>query len=180
MKITDLFEMMEPGSVKDITWKGDTGFFTVGDTLFDATIRPAKSDEEQTFLQFFDTVPKVGNVDYGATGPDGVRTQDLTGRTGKQTVTVYSSIADICRHLIQKHHYEILLIIAKQESSPTQFQDRVDHYSRLSYYAAKKFGMMDMCLTSQPSYTTYAVFKPAYVSNMHNIRQHLETHYQTK
>jgi len=179
MKLTDLVEMLTPGTV-NIDWHDDVGVFVVGNTSFDATVRPARKDESQTFIPFFNTVPNVGNIDYGATGPDGIRTQDITGQTGKQTALVYSGAADVVRELIQRYNYEILLLIAKQTSSPTNYEDRVNHYSRMAYYAAKKFGMMDMCLASQPSFTVYVIFKPEHLNNLTKVKHHLEQqHNQT-
>ena len=176
MKVEDIIESLNFEA--PIVWKGNIGSFTVNDNNFIVTVRPASPDEEQTFIPFFPTLPKVGNVDFSAILPDGTPTQDLTGMSGGTAMKVFSVVAQGVAEQVKQHGYDILLCIAKQKASPTNYQNRVRAYETIVERAARKAGRMYMLLVSTPSETIFVVYKYPLMDNMLVVKQHLTQHYQ--
>ena len=176
MRIEDILESLNFTS--PIEWKDSIGYFNISDQEFVVQVRPANHDEEQTFVPFFDTLPKVGNVDFSAVLPDGKMTQDLTGLSGNSVMKVFSVVAQGVEEQIDKHGYEILLCVAKSTASPTNFNKRVQAYETITDRAARKSGMHQIILSSTKDTTLFVVYHPKYVDNMIQIKNHLSQHYK--
>lgn len=172
MKIEELFELLEPHKIS-VTWKGDIGVFQVGDLTYEAHVRGARPDEQQTYQTFFDVPVKVGNAEFSVMLPDGSRSQDLTGIAGRKAGQVFAGVANVVLAQKQKYGYSIMLLIAKRESSPTGYDERVNFYARLSSYAAKKFNLTNLDIKETPDYAVFALFNPNLLDGMIKVQQHM-------
>lgn len=175
MKITDILESLN--FTTTINWNGHVGTFVVGDNTYKVLIRPATEKEQQTFVPFFDTPPKVGNVEFAMHLPSGETTQDLTGTSGSDAMKVFSVVAQAAAEQVKINGYEILLCIAKQTASPTNFENRVSAYETIVDRAARKAGMLSIRLPSDPSSAVYVVYAVKHEENISAVNQHLADYY---
>ncbi|MCK9369692.1 hypothetical protein M0R04_07270 [Candidatus Dojkabacteria bacterium] len=160
----------------DVNWDGDVGHFYIKNQHFSATIRPANPIENKTFLPFFpEKSPKVGNVDFSMITSGDKTTQDTTGMMGSSAFKVFSGVAYIVSELSKKYNYDILLCVAKQKASPTNFQNRVDAYDIITDRAARKAGMMHSKMWTSPGETVFALYKPSFQSGIVRVKTYMDS-----
>jgi hypothetical protein len=173
MKIEDIIESLN--FTTNIAWNGDVGTFEVNNQKFVITVRPANANERQTFVPFFGNRANVGNVDFSAVTPDGTLTQDLTSTSGATAMKVFSVVAQAVAEQIAQHQYNIVVCVAKQSASPTNYTNRVVAYETIIERAARKAGMLSMTLVSNVTETVYVVYKLELHAEMQHVKQHLDT-----
>jgi len=157
-----------------ITWNDDVGTFIIGDQKFTVTVRKATTQEQRTFVPFFETQqPIVGNVDFSVHLSNGKTTQDLTSTSGNTAMKVFSVVAQAVKEQISKHNFDVVLCVAKRISSPTKYQNRVDAYETIVDRAARKSGMLSTKIFSTNNETIYVVFKHEFADNINKVKQHL-------
>lgn len=178
MKITDITESLNYQT--DINWNdNDIGTFSINENNFKVEVRPATKKEQSTFTPFFTSPPSVGNVDFSLILPSGRTTQDLTGTSGSTAMKVFSVVAQAVSEQIKKHKYDIILCVAKQTSSPTNYQNRVEAYETIVERAARKAGMQPMVLLNRPTETIYVVYNFKFDDEIQKVKQHLQQYYKT-
>jgi hypothetical protein len=175
MTLTDVIESLN--YTTPIAWSGGTGTFTVGDNRYDVLVRPATTDEQETFKPFFETPPVVGNVDFSMHLPSGKTTQDLTGTAGADAMKVFSVVAQAVAEQVTIHGYDVLLCVAKQTASPTNYQNRVRAYETIVERASRKSGMRSCLLSNHSGAAIYVVYAAQYENNISAVRQHLKAYY---
>lgn len=175
MKIIDVIESLN--YTTNIDWSDNVGSFIVGDKQYQVLVRPATADEQETFKPFFDVIPTVGNVDFAMLLPSGKTTQDLTATAGSEAMKVFSVVAQAVAEQVSAHGYDILLCVAKQTASPTNYQNRVRAYETIVERAARKAGMRSCLLSKRNGTAIYVVYSSQYHDNIKAIQQHLESYY---
>ncbi|MCK9369609.1 hypothetical protein M0R04_06850 [Candidatus Dojkabacteria bacterium] len=169
--LRDLFESLSY-IPQDLTWDEDEGYFSVKGEQFQATVRPATSDEEHTFSYFFDPIPKVGNVDFSMVIPGG-STQDTTGLMKSSAFKVFSSVAHVASLLTKKHGYQVLLCIAKKKHSPTNFKSRESAYEVIVDRLARNNGMTYTKLYTTPTETVFVIYHHNLRSGIAAVKRHM-------
>ena len=170
MKLVDLLESLN--YTTDIEWVDDLGKFTVQDHQYYVTVRPASAAERSTYVQFFGPDIKVGNVDFALLLSNGKTTQDTVGGSAFK---VFSVVAQGVAELIDKHHYDIALCVAKRHASPTNFARRSSAYEIIVDRTARKSGLIGKRIYETSSEVVFAVYKPSMIDGMHKVKQHLES-----
>jgi hypothetical protein len=187
MKLTDilipeqsLIDLVESlGYIpEDLKWEGDIGIFSVNGETFEATVTPSTKKDEETFKYFFNPIPKVGNVDFSMITETG-STQDTTKKMRSSAFKVFGGVAFIVSELVKRYGYEVLLCVAKQKQSPTNYSSRVSAYESIVQTAARNVGMRSMKLFETPDSTGYVIFKHKLYTGMIAVRDHLNNYYNT-
>lgn len=172
MELIDIFETFN--YTTNINWKGNIGEFIVGEQTFIVEVRKADDNERKTFVPFFDKIPKVGNVTFSAILDSGEETQDLTNTSGRNSLKVFSVVAQAVSEQIEKYGFEILLCIAKKDNNPTNYENRVQAYNTIVNRIARKYMLHSRKMYETSQETVYVVFPYRYNSNIDNIVQHLD------
>lgn len=173
MKLIDLLESLN--YTTDITWVGDIGKFTVNDYQYYVTVRSASSAERSTYVHFFGSDIKVGNVDFALLLPNGKTTQDAVGVVGGSALKVFSVVAQGVAELIDRHQYDMVLCVAKRHASPTNFDSRSSAYEIIVDRTARRAGMIGNKIYETPSEVVFVVYKPSMIDGMDRVKQHLGT-----
>lgn len=175
----DLIDLIESLDYipQDLTWDNDEGTFTVNGNRFVVTIRPATSNEKQSYASFFNPVPAVGNLEFSAVLAGLNRTQDTTNNTKSGVFKVFGGVAYAAEQLIDKHQYKIVLCVAKRKASPTNFPSRVEAYRNIIPRIAKNIGWFSMELLSTNNETIFVMCHPSCKEGIQAVRTHLINYY---
>ena len=172
MQLLDILETFN--YTTNITWGGNVGKFQIDEQQFVMTVRPAPVQESQTYLPFFDNErPNVGNVDFARILSDNTTTQDLTGTAPKSSLKVFSVVAQGVSEQMEKNGFNILLCIAKQAASPTNFKKRINTYEIIVDKIARKFSMYSTKLHESTTETIFVAYTHQFAVGIEKIKQHL-------